>query len=94
MFGFWCLGVSVGEGQGLAVLGPVGGVQCEEALEVVGGVDQGQAAGVWRQGLVGEVEADGDAGQQMLALQVGQPVGLMALNPFELLFAYDFCDSH
>ena len=40
-----------------------------------------------------EIEADGNAGQQVLALQVGQPVGLMALDPFELLFAQDLRDS-
>ena len=43
-----CLGVSVGEGHGLAILRPVGGMQSEEALEVVGHLDQCQTAGVRR----------------------------------------------
>ena len=32
-------------------------------------------------------------GWQVLALQVGQPVGLMALDPVELLLAHDLRDS-
>ena len=60
---------------------PVEAIQPEEVLQIGSRIEESPAARLFRQGLVREVQARRDARQQVLALHIGQAVGLVAVDP-------------
>ena len=85
-------GLTVAEDEGRSVLGPVQTIELHVVFEVRRRIDERHAASLTGDVLVSEVQAGGDACQEVLAFHVGPAFAFVPVDPIVYLLAKRFDD--